>query len=255
MSENADALQSPTLPLPPPKNGFQRVIGVIFSPIETFEDIARKPDVLIPLLLIIVVTLLGIGLTKSHMDWDAMVAQQQEMAKARNPNVSQAQLDQMAGFQKVMSNVGIWFSPVFIIAGLLIGTAILMLAFKLFGGQGSFMQCWAAVMYAWIPRIIQQIVGVAVVMTKGKINPMDMPLLVKSNPGFLVNMKEHAGLFSILSSFDVFVIWYVILLIIGFAAATKVSRAKSASIIVSLWLLLVLVKGGIAAVFGGMAKR
>ena len=36
-----------TRPAPAAKNSFQRIAGVFFAPVETFADIARKPDVLI----------------------------------------------------------------------------------------------------------------------------------------------------------------------------------------------------------------
>ena len=241
---------SPTLPLPPPKKGFQRIIGVLFNPGPTFEDIARKPDVLAPLVLIVIVAFVGIGLTMSHMDWDAMIAQQQEQMKAKNPNMSQADLDRIARMTRSMSSVGIWFAPGFIIVGTVIIAVVLWGAFRVFGGQGNFMQAWSATLYAWMPRVIQSIIGTIVVMAKGKVDPTQMATLVKSSPAFLVDMKDHPFLFALLASFDIFTIWSLILLIIGFAALSRLSRAKAAAIIISLWLIVTVVKSGFAGLMG-----
>lgn len=254
MSENADIAHSPTLPLPPPKSGFQRLAGVIFSPGETFQDIARKPDVLLPLLLIIIISFVGIALTMPHMDWDAMIAQQQDIMKERNPNMSAQDLARVERMTRGMAKFGIWFAPFIIVAMTAIIAGVLLLAFRLFGGEGNFMQAWSATLYAWVPRVIQQIVGTAVVMMKGMVNPQEAQTLVKSNPGFLVDMKEHPALFSLLSSFDIFTIWFLVLLVIGFAALAKVSRGKAAAIILSLWLLVVLIKSGAAGLFGRMGR-
>jgi len=250
MSEIADAPHSPTLPLPPPKNAFQRIAGVLFAPAQTFADIARKPDVLVPLLVIVILAYVGIGLTMSHMDWDAMIAKQQEMMKEKNPNMSQADMDRVARMTKGMAKIGPWFAPIFIVAVTAIIAGVLLLAFRLFGGQGNFMQAWSATLYAWMPRVIAGIIGMVVVLAKGMVDPMEMKTIVKSSPAFLVDMKEQPFLFSLLSALDIFTIWSIILLIIGFATLSKTTRTKAAAIIVSLWLIVVLIMSGLAGLAG-----
>ena len=63
--------------------------------------------------------------------------------------------------------------------------------------------------------------------SEGRTRPM-MATMIKTNPGFLVDMKTHPMLFALLSSLDVFTIWTVVLLIIGFAALSRASKAKAA---------------------------
>ncbi len=252
MSESADISHSPTLPLPPPKSGFQRLAGVLFSPGETFSDIARKPDVLVPLLLIVIIGFVTVALTASHMDWDALLTQQREMMKEKNPNMSEQDIQRVERFQSGAMKVGPWFGPFIVVIMTVITAGVLLLVFRLFGGQGNFMQAWSTVLYAWVPRVIQQIVVSIIIVARGMVNPMEIPTIVKTNPGFLVDMKEQPFLFSLLSSFDIFTIWYLVLLIIGFAIVAKVSRAKAATIILSIWLLIVLIKSGAAGFFGRM---
>jgi len=57
---------------------FGRIIGVLFSPKATFEDIARKPSWLLPVL---ISTVLGIASTvvlNQRMDWRDYITQQIE---------------------------------------------------------------------------------------------------------------------------------------------------------------------------------
>jgi len=61
--------------------------------------------------------------------------------------------------------------------------------------------------------------------------------LVRSNLGFLADFKANPISFALLSSVDIFSIWYVVLLIIGFAYVSRLSRAKTAMVIVSLWIV------------------
>lgn len=255
MSESADALQSPTLPLPPPKNFFQRFIGVIISPTETFQDIARKPDVLVPMIVFILISYATTFFTIPKIDWEGVTAQQVETMKAKNPNMSQSDIDRVTrmtqGFGKVMG----WIGPIFGIIWWLILAGVLFLAFKLFGGQQTFKQTLSTVLYSWVPMVLYGIVLAIIIAARpGNWDPTHVATLVKSNPAFLVDMKEHAALYSLLSAIDIFTIWTLILLIIGFAICSKTSRAKAATIIISLWAIVVLVKAGIAALTAARMK-
>src|SRR5260370_42105096 len=66
-----------TAPPPPPAapgpkpNGFQRIIGVLISPDETFASVARQPDFLAPLLLIIVLSAVGGFIFVQRVDFTA----------------------------------------------------------------------------------------------------------------------------------------------------------------------------------------
>jgi hypothetical protein len=77
---------------------------------------------------------------------------------------------------------------------------------------------------------------------------------VKSNPAFLVDMKEQPILFSLLYNFDVFTIWTIFLLIVGFSTLSKTSKAKAATIVLSLWAAMIVVKLGFAALAASRMK-
>jgi hypothetical protein len=237
-----------TQPAPPaPKNAFQRIAGVFFAPVETFADIARKPDILIPLLVILVIGFVSTFLIMPHLDWDAMLAQQQEMVKKQNPNVSDADLAQMGKFTKVLGKAMGYISPLLVIIGYLIIALVIWGACRLMGGQGDFKQAFSATLYAHFPRVVLGIIAGVVVMARGMVDPSTMATVVKSSPAFLADMKEQPVLFTLLGSLEIFQIWTIILLIIGFAMLSKLSKAKTAAIIISLWVITVVVKLGFAA--------
>lgn len=74
---------------------------------------------------------------------------------------------------------------------------------------------------------------------------------VASNLGILVSEKAHPVLNSILGSVDLFSFWTIALLSIGFAAVSdrKLTTKKSATMVVLLWAVWVLVKAGWSALF------
>lgn len=239
---------------PATKNAFQRIAGVFFAPVETFADIARKPDILVPLLLILVVGYVTSFMVMPRLDWDAMIAQQAEMVKKQNPNVSDADVAQMGKFTIAFAKVMGYVSPILVIIGYTIIALVVWGACRLMGGAGNFKQAWSATLYAHFPRVLLGIIAAVVIMARGSVDPSAMATVVRSNPAFLVDMKTNPVLFSLLSSIELFQIWTIALLIIGFAALTKLSRAKTAAIVISLWLISVVVKVGFAAL-GAMRMK
>lgn len=248
---------SPAAPAsaPPAKSPFQRIAGVLFAPAETFRDIARKPDFLAPLILILLVSYAGTFVVIPKMDWDAVVAQQAEQAKKRNPNLSDSDVARMGRLVKSMGTVTAYVMPVLLVAWYAIVAGVLLLAFRLFGGEGTYKQAFSATLYAWMPMVVGSIVGLIVVALKpGLISPAQMATLVKSNPAFLVDQQEQAVVFALLSSLDIFTIWLIALLSIGFAALSRTTVRKSAAIVVSLWVVLIVIKVALAAVGAAMGK-
>lgn len=232
---------------PPGKTPFERIAGVLFDPAETFEDIARKPDVLVVLLLIVVISYASVAITMPRLDFDAMFAAQAEQMRSRNSSISEADLERTQrwtmGFAKVMS----WTAPVLMVAWYAIVAGVLLLTFRLFGGEGTYRQAFSAAVYSWLPLVLFSIISTIVILARGTYDPTTSATLVMSNPAFLADMKESPILYSLLSSFDVFTIWTLILLTFAFAALSKSPRARSAVIVFSLWLVTVVIKLGFAA--------
>ena len=247
----ADPISAPAAE-PPAKNSFQRIAGVLFAPAETFKDIARKPDIVVPLVILVLLGIVAAVLLVPRMDFDAMM--QEQMAQSGR-QMSEADMERAskvaAGFGKMMA----YASPLLSVAIWAIIAAVLLLAHRLFGGEGNFMQAFSTTLYAWIPNAISGIVMTIVAVAKGEVNPATMGTLVKSSPAFLVDMKDNPVLFALLSSFDIFTIWVLILLIIGFSTLSRLSRGKSAAIVISLWLVTVVVKLGFAAMAAARMKN
>jgi len=237
---------SPAPPIEPPasKNSFERIAGVLFAPAETFRDIARKPDIVVPLLVLLVLGFVAAVILVPRMDFDAMVREQMAQSGRQMSDADMERAAKMgAGFGKMMA----YASPVLSVAIWAIIAGVLLLAHRLMGGEGNYMQAFSTTLYAWIPNAISGVILTIVAAAKGSVNPATMNTLVKSNPAFLVDMADHPVLFALLGSLDVFSIWVLILLIIGFSTLSRMSRAKSAAIIISLWLITVVVKLGFAA--------
>jgi hypothetical protein len=235
-----DALATPPPDAEPKPNSFQRIIGVFFSPDATFASIARRPSWVLPLV-IVMVTSLAVGLViANRVDFGAAAREAME----QNKNLTQEQMDRgvkMAeGFGKVFS----YISPVLSAIFLIIIAGVLLLAFRVFGGEGDFKQAFSVVCHAWMPSVLSGLLLMTIILAKGGplIPAQGLATLVRSNLGFLVDLKTNPMAFALLSSFDIFTIWLIVLLVIGFAHVSRLSKAKSAVIVISLWVVLILLK-------------
>jgi hypothetical protein len=79
-------------------------------------------------------------------------------------------------------------------------------------------------------------------------DPNAMGDLLRSNLGFLVGRDEKV-LHSLLGSIDLFSFWSLALFVIGYSAAAKIRKGQAAGVIVTLWVVFVLGKAGLAAIF------
>ena len=245
----------PVAPAAPRKSFFERLTGVFFAPDETFADIARKPDILVPLVVLTLITIISTVLIVPYFDMDAMVAQQAEMIQKQNPNVSDADIERMGNITKAMGKVAGYLAPLFMIIGYVLIALVLWGAFRLMGGEGDFKQSLSTVLYAYFPRmILGGIIGTVIIMMRGSLDPQEAASVMMTNPGFLVDYKEQPVLFALLTAIDLFIIWTIFLLATGFSKVSKFSKGKSAAIIVVLYLVTVVFKVGMAALGAARMK-
>ena len=90
---------------PAGRNPFARLIGVITSPTETFEEIARHPGWVAPFLIYLAVLVVALGVYSMKADWVAIVTEQIEnfplMAMAPEQAREEAIKESTAAFKKL----------------------------------------------------------------------------------------------------------------------------------------------------------
>jgi len=228
-----------------------RLTGVLFNPRPTFADIARRPSWIAPIVLL---TLLGIGVSyvmNQRVDWSAFIHQQAEKS-SRFAQMSDQQKDQALAPQ-------IKYAPAFTYAiGLLANIIVAVIlagiylgAFKLSAGaELNFGKSLAIASHALMPSAIAVVLGIITMLLKqpGDVNPQNF---LASNVGAFLSSDAPRWEVSLGSSLDVFWIWTLILLAIGYSATNpkKLSTAKAARFVFGIWVIWVLAKVGWAAAF------
>jgi hypothetical protein len=234
---------APVQPAPAKPNPFQRMVGVFLSPVETLRGIADRPDIVVPLIVVVLISFVSVALLVPHIDFAADI----QARLAAQGNVPNAQAERGMNFALAIVKASFYVAPLFIPLGWAVYSAIVLLLFRLFGAEGTFPQAYSIKVYSSLPLIIRGILGAIIGMSRTKIPLSGFASLVRSNLSFLSDMKTNPVLFTLLSALDVFMIWSLILLVIGYAYVFKVSRSRSAAVVVILWLGAILLAVGAAA--------
>lgn len=252
MTSDIGSTQPPSQPAaaPPTRtNSFARIGGALFAPNETFKEIAVKPDIGIPLAILLIAGFISAVIIAQHVDFGTAT---REALEAQGRQMSAEEMDQAVRIGSAFGKAVTYFSPVLSVIFFVVIAGVLLLAFRMLGGEGNFKQAFSVTLYAWFPQLIKGILMTIVIMTRKDVPADQLGNLVMSNPGFLLDPKQQAVLHALVSSIDLFTIWTVVLFIIGFSFVSGMSKAKSAAIVVGLWLVAVIVKLGFAAL--GAAK-
>lgn len=224
-----------------------RLTGVLMAPVETFQRIAARPSWLLPLIVTIVAGLGVTALMMPKLDLETMLREQ--LAEAGS-SASAEQIDSQVETMTKVARVTAWVGPF-----VLTPAAFLFLALvfwgtaSIVGGQLRYKQSLAVVAHSWMPQVIASLLSIPVILSSESIDPEQAQggHLLASHLGFLADRDVSPVLHGLLSSFDVFSLWSLVLLGVGLAAAGKLSRGAAAVAVLLPWLVWVVGKAGFAA--------
>ena len=233
----------------PPKSFLQRLVGIFVSPGATFVDIARKPDFIVPLIAGILATMAVIETMLAKIGAERIVRQsleQSSRASNMSPDQMQQAMEQGAKFTSIFMHLtGLLAAPIVLLVvagvGLLIMNAI-------FGSRLKFKTALSVTSYANLVNLLGAIIALVVILVADpeQLNPQNP---APTNVGFFFNPRETSKpLLSLLGSLDIFSIWLIVLLGIGFSEAVS-RKVKPATISVCFavaWAIWVLAKTGLS---------
>ncbi len=224
-----------------------RIPGVFFSPVGTFESIARRPTWLAPLLLWTALSVIITAALLPKIDYEQLTRQ---AIQKRGQAVPEERIASIVEQQKKFGAIFGWVfgaaSPAVIS---LLSAVVIWGAFKAFGWDTRFSQAFGVTTHAFLPGCLKAALLLFLITRQETVNPQALGDMLTSNLGFLVPADSSKPLHSLLQSIDIFSIWSLCLFVIGFSAAAKVKRGGAAGIIVTLWLVVVAIGVAWNAIF------
>jgi len=239
-------------PAPAPSmDAFSRMGGALFNPKPTFEDIARSPSWLMPMIVICILSVVIVFIYGQRAGWRNFM-EKQFAQSSRTANMPADQREQaLDRAVKIAPIQGYIFSVVGPFIGLLVVAGVMLGLFNVGAGAGvSFKTSMGITSYAFMPGVIHGLLSILIMYVKDP-ETLDVQNLVASNVGALLSNDSPKWLQSLGASLDVFSFWTMCLLALGFsvAAPKKVTFGKGLGLVIGIWLVWVLIKVGLSAVF------
>ncbi len=235
---------------PAPINQFARLIGVFFSPKATFEDIALRPSWVIP---VVIMMILGLGVAfvmNQKVDWrDVANKRIEESPRAANLSAEQKQ-QQIEMSAKISPGIAYGFGVAWPILQALIVGGILLLAYNVIGGANArFGTSLGITSHAFFPWILYSLLFILILYLKAP-GTVDLENPIATNVGAFLPESTPKALMALGKSIDIFSIWSLLLISIGFAAVNpKKLKGKALSIAIAVWAVYVALKMGGAWIF------
>ena len=229
-----------------------RLTGIFWEPKPVYQDLAERPRWWVPLILLTCLSLVMVFAISQWIGWDTVLEQQLE-ANQRFQQLpaeqQQAIMQQQGGFVGIAAYFGAGLGTAAI---MLIVAGVMLMVFRMAGGSNiSYKQAFSVTAYSFMPTALSVIMTIVVMKF---VHPSDFNIQnpLPLNAGWLVNTQESpAWLNTLASSLDLFTIWIMLLLALGFSVASKkLSYSKCLSLIGLIWVISVVLKTGWAAVFG-----
>jgi membrane protein, antimicrobial resistance system len=245
-----------TMPTPAPEaqasiSPVGRLFGVLFSPGKTFEDIARKPNWLLPSLVLLIFSVIASACLVQRVDWNDVVRSQIEKSSAAS-QLSAEQKDQRAA-------MGAKVAPIIAYVGSVVGPVVLLLvvglvmwgAYALFSGvNAGFPTAFSITAHSFMTTLVGTPIFLIILFLKPK-GTIDIENPMATNLAAFLPGDTAKWLFTLCKSVDIFTIWSLILIAIGFAAVNpkKMKTGKAMGVAFAVWIAYVVVRTGIAWVF------
>jgi len=246
------------------KNFFTRLGGVFSSPREAFTEIGRAPNMVIPIIALVLISAFGVWYTWQKIDTQAVLRATMEQAVKRGQIPESAPVPERdQQMEMFMASTG----PVLIILGG-VSALIICLAIagygKLFsmiaGAENSYKSLFEVSTYAMLAvSVVSTILMVIILQIKGqgRIETADINSIVASNLGSWI---ESAAGTDVLPKFimglaravDIFNIWIIALLSIGFSAVSKKLKTSTAAMwLGGVYVIFSVIKAAISTAVGG----
>jgi len=216
------------------------ILGTYYQPDKVFEGMRDKPRWLIPLIVSVVFTLIVTAIILP-----TIVLPEQAAKMASNPDIPAEQLE---AIQARMSGpipliAGLVGNLVAVPAGLLLIGLIFWWIFSMLGHKAKFTEMFTAAVYGSLIGIPGAIIKVPLMFIKetAKVSTsLGLILPAEMEEGFLVRLLNHI---------DLFTIWTLVVMAIGFSVFSGAPRKKSYWTVFACWAVFILILSAAGGLF------
>lgn len=237
---------------PPAQSFLDRLTNVFMSPSEAFLDIARRPDFLAPLIVIVLSALAIAEAIIWKIGMERIIRntlEQSGRAEQMSPEQLEQAVERGAALAGTMAHIGGLLGPAFYV--LLVAGLGLLILNLVFGETIKFKAALSVACYAHLPASLGGGLMAISLIFMGDPDEFNPQSPVPASIGFFLDPKTVSKpLYTFLISVDIFTIWFLLLLGVGLSEVCR-RKVKPLSISLSyfvLWAFWIFGKMGLAAV-------
>lgn len=222
--------------------------GVLVSPGKTFEALASRPSWL-PALLLLVATAIGLSaIVTPKLDMRQVI---RDTIEERGANLSEAQIEQQVEMAETLKWAGTFSQIVIQPLVYLIMAGVFLIVFRLMGSDLDFKQSLSVSVHGMMPFAVATALTAPIVFSREELSMQEVQnsRFLFSNLAAFAPEEASKALTALLSSVDLFSIWALILLAIGFQIVGRVSKGTAFGVVLGLWTVAVAGKVALAALF------
>jgi len=239
--------------IPTKRFDLKRLFSFILHPRQIFEQMAAegRPAWLLPMLLLSLALLLSVVVT-GFMKGRAMALGEVTYPPDWQYWSPDMQNNYMQGIQATQGHAFRYYIPAITgLAGLWLGwpilSGLLHLLSTLLGGRGSQASALNVVAWSSLPYALRDVLrAIYMLIVKHTVTSPGLSGFITSTQGaagFLANLLKHV---------DLFLIWYVLLLVLGMAIFDSLTRSKAWVTVLVVILVSLLAQAGMSTLLSGM---
>jgi hypothetical protein len=244
----SDPIEMPSTPATtgPEMSTGETLTGIFFEPGSTFEALRARPRFLVAGLILLVLTITATLVLYARVDMGQFIRDKIE----QSPNaaqVSEAQKDMQVRVGKIF---GMVIFPLFVPIGIAAGSALYLLLVMAFGGSITYKKAVSVWTYSWLPpSVLGTLIALLVLFLKAP-DTIVPENLVATNPAALLGEGSSKVLIAFLRQFDLLRFYGMFLAALGLRKIGKVSSGQAWGVVLTLWIVVLLLSVGSAALFG-----
>lgn len=226
-----------------------RLIGVLISPEKTFRSIAERPTWVVALVVLVLLGAAAGYLVFQKLDMAEVISQSME---DRGRRASVEEIEQATEIAERFGWIGALVG-VLVVAPLafLVMALVFWVVFKLIGAEFSYQTSLSVTLHSLMPAAVSSLLSLPVIYSRETIDIEESQRgVLFSNLGALAPEDAGTALTALLSSIDLFSLWTLVLLTIGYSIVGRVGKTTAGVTVVLLWAVYVVAKVGWVSLAG-----
>ena len=165
--------------------------------------------------------------------------------------LDESQVDETLHFIGRLQLLGMILSPGILLLKWALVAGLMFVAAQLMTSQMTYRQTFSLVAFTSIFQLLESCTVLTILRLKG-IENLNSPLDFQPPVGLnIVFGSTNLSWNTFLNDFNLFEIWYVVILVLGVATLSQCSRLKAVVVVVPVWLFLVCIQVCVVAISAG----